>query len=235
MGYGLSQEPAPVPDHLDYAMWQGQVAHKPFSPGRFHFNWRWDMDYSGGFLTDWGAHMLDIAQWGNATDLTGPVSVAGTGKMDADGYYNVASEWALDYEYANGATLHCTNREPNKTTKGFASVRFEGTDGWIECDWGSIKASSEDILKTELGPDDIRLRTCRGGEHRDFLDCVKSREQTYAPFEVGHRTITISHIGNIAIQLGRKLRWDPETETFPDDAEANSMTSREMQNGWSLT
>lgn len=234
MGYGLSQEPAPVPDHIDYTMWQGQVAHKPFSPGRFHFNWRWDMDYSGGMLTDWGAHMLDIAQWGNGTELTGPVSVTGTGTMDPDAYYNVASEWALTYEYASGATLFCTNRTPNQTTPGLASIRFEGSHGWIECDWFSIKASSEDILKTKFGPDDIRLRTCPGGEHRDFLDCVKSREETYAPFEVGHRTITISHIGNICVQLGRKLRWDPDTERFVGDEEADSMLSRKMLNGWSL-
>lgn len=234
MGIGLSQEPEPVPDHLDYAMWQGQVEHRPYSPGRLHFNWRWIFDYSGGMLTDWGAHMLDIAQWGNNTEYTGPVSVQGTGTFPKDGYYDTASTWEVNYEYVNGATLLCTNREPDKVTPGFASVRFEGTDGWIECDWLSIKASSDDILKAPLDADDLRLRTCPQGEHRDFLNCVKSREQTYAPFEVGHRTITLSHIGNIGMQLGRRLAWDPDTERFKDDEEADKMLSREMLNGWHL-
>ena len=234
MGIGLSQEPEPVPKHLDYDMWQGQVEHRPYSPGRLHFNWRWIFDYSGGMLTDWGAHMLDIAQWGNGTEHTGPVSVEGSGTFLRDGYYDTASTWEVTYEYANGASLFCTNREPDKVTPGFASIRFEGKDGWIRCDWNSIKASSDEILQTPFGPDDLRLRTCSQGEHRDFLDCVKSREQTYAPFEIGHRTITLSHIGNISMQLERKLQWDPHAERFVDDDDANAELSREMLNGWHL-
>lgn len=235
MGIGLSQETQPIPAHFDFNMWQGPVAHRDYSPGLLHFNWRWLTSYSGGFITDWGAHMLDIAQWGNGTDLTGPVSVKGTGTFQEDGYYDTATAWNLDYEYANGATLRCTNRKPGEPSTGFASVRFEGSDGFIESDWFKLKASSPDILDDLLPENALRLRTNPKGEHRDFLDCVKSREQTYAPFETGHRTITIAHMGNIALKLGRKLRWDPKTESFPDDAEANAMTSREMQNDWSLS
>lgn len=235
MGIGLSQEAQPVPAHLDFDMWQGPVAHQPYSPGRLHFNWRWLSEYSGGFITDWGAHMLDIAQWGNDTDTTGPVSVEGNGAVEENGYYDTATTWKLDYEYANGATLQCTSRKPGEPTAGFASVQFEGTDGWIKSDWFKLSASSKDLLDDPLPENAQRLRTNPKGEHRDFLDSVKSREQTYAPFETGHRTITMAHMGNIAIGLGRKLRWDPKTESFPDDAEANAMTSREMQNGWSLT
>ena len=234
MGIGLAQEPAPVPAHLDYEMWQGPAEHRPYSPGRLHFNWRWLSMYSGGFLTDWGAHMLDIAQWGNGTDRTGPVSVEGSGGFTANGYYDTATTWNLTYTYADGTTLLCTNREPNAVTKGLASVRFEGSDGWIECDWTNIAASSPDLLKEPLGEGALRLRTCPGGEHRDFLDCVKSREETYAPFEVGHRTITLSHLGNLCIALGRKLRWDPDRERFNGDDEANGMIGREMHNGWTL-
>jgi predicted dehydrogenase len=234
MGIGLSQEPAPPPATLDWIMWQGQVAHAPYSPGRLHFNWRWLSDYSGGMLTDWGAHMLDIAQWGHGTDLTGPISVEGPGAFPADGYYNTVSTWKLTYTYADGVTLFCTNREPNEVTPGFALVRFEGADGWIECDWLAIRASNDALLNDPLPENAIRLRTCPEAEHRDFLNCVKSRKPTYAPFEVGHRTITISHLGNICMKLGRKLAWDPEKEQFVNDTEANSMLSREMHNGWSL-
>jgi predicted dehydrogenase len=235
MGIGLSQETQPVPAHLDFNMWQGPITHQPYSPGRLHFNWRWLMQYSGGFITDWGAHMLDIAQWGNGTDTTGPVSVEGTGTFDIDGYYDTATTWKLDYEYANGSTLSCTNRKPGEPSTGFASVRFEGSDGFIESDWFKLTASSQNILDDALPENALRLRTSPKGEHRDFLDCVKSRQPTYAPFETGHRSITIAHLGNIALSLGRKLQWDPKTETFANDNEANAMTSRVMQNGWSLT
>ena len=234
MGLGLSQEPEPVPEYLDYEMWQGPAARHPYSPGRLHFNWRWIFEYSGGMLTDWGAHMLDVAQWANDTDRSGPVSVEGSGTFPRDGYYDTASTWELSYRYANGVTLFCTNREPNAVTPGYASIRFEGTDGWIECQWTGITASDSEILRAPLGDDAVRLRTCSQGEHRDFLDCVKSREDTYAPFEVGHRTITISHIGNICMQLGRKLNWDPGTERFVDDDEASRLLARSMNNEWRL-
>lgn len=231
---GSSQEPEPVPDNLDYEMWQGQAPEAPYSPGRLHWNWRWIMDYSGGMLTDWGAHMNDIAQWGNGTELTGPISVEGKGIVHPGGYYDTVSEWNLSFEYANGVTLLCSNTPPDVPAKGLATIRFEGSEGWIQCDWFRIEASSDAILKSEIGPDEIHLRTCAKGEHRDFLDCVRSREATYAPFEVGHRTITLSHIGNIAINLERKLRWDPDQERFVGDAEANGKLSRPMRAPWTL-
>ena len=125
-------------------------------------------------------------------------------------------------------TLICTNGR-----KGH--VRFEGTDGWVQCEfYGPVEASSEKILNAVIGPGEIHLRTCSKGEQRDFLDCVKSRKETYAPFEVGHRTITISHIGNIAMQLGRKLKWNPDTERFINDDAANAKLSRVMRAPWHL-
>ncbi len=231
---GKSQEVQPVPDRLDYEMWQGQAPEAPYSPGRLHWNWRWIMDYSGGMLTDWGAHINDVAQWGNGTELTGPISVEGKGIVAEDGYYDTVSEWDLTFEYANGVTLLCTNTPPDVPARGLATIRFEGSDGWIECDWFNIKASSDAILKTEIGPEEIHLRTCPQGEHRDFLDCVKSRKPTYAPFEIGHRTITLSHIGNIAMALQRKLKWDPKAERFTNDPQANTKLSRPMRSPWTL-
>jgi hypothetical protein len=233
-GIGTSQEPQPPPDTLDWVMWQGQAPKAPYSPGRLHFNWRWLSMYSGGMLTDWGAHMLDIAQWGHGTELTGPISVEGSGTFPTNGYYDTASTWELSYAYADGVTLQCTNREPDTTTPGLALVRFEGAGGWIECDWFAIRASRRDLLDDPLPEGAIRLRTCPEAEHRDFLNCVKSREPTYAPFEIGHRTITHSHIGNICMKLGRALEWDPDAERFAGDDEANGMLSREMHNGWGL-
>jgi|ETNmetMinimDraft_30_1059905.scaffolds.fasta_scaffold17920_2 predicted dehydrogenase len=227
-GNNKGHQPQPVPKHFDYDMWLGPAPEAPYTPARCHFNFRWIFDYSGGFLTDWGAHINDIAQWGNNTEHTGPVSVEGHGVFPEKGLYNTAIDWELTFEYANGVTLICKGGTP--------SIRFEGADGWVSVpSWGgAVQASSPDILNSVIGPEEIHLRTCSGREHRDFLNCVKSREETYAPAETGHRTISISHIGNIAMLLGRKLRWNPDAEKFINDDQANSMLSRAMRQPWSL-
>ncbi len=216
----------PVPKGFDYAMWLGQAPLAPYTPGRCHYHFRWILDYSGGSLTDWGAHINDIAQWGNDTEHTGPVSVEGHGVFPRDGLYNTAIEWDITYEYANGVRLICTNGTP--------AIRFEGSEGWVACTWDAIDADPPRLLKTVIGPGEIRLRTCPEREQRDFLNCVKSRAEAYGPAEIGHRTITISHLGNIAMMLGRKLRWNPEAERFVGDDEANRMLSRPMRAPWHL-
>jgi len=218
--------PQPVPEGFDYDMWLGPAPWAPYTPARCHWNFRWILDYSGGQLTDWGAHINDVAQWGNDTEHTGPISVEGRGEFPQDGLYNTATRWKITFEYANGVTLICTDGTP--------SVRFEGADGWIYCDWGTIRAGPPGVLNSVIGPDEIHLRTCRHAEHRDFLDCVKSRRETYAPAEVGHRSITLSHIGNISMMLGRKLRWNPDTERFVNDDQADRMLSRAMREPWRL-
>ena len=226
--YDRITSPAPVPEGLDYDMWLGPAPDAPYCPGRCHWNFRWCMDYSGGHLTDWGAHILDIAQWANGTETTGPISVEprfyrwpGEGML-----YDAATEWDIWYDYANGTRLQCRSGSP--------SIKFEGTEAWIFCEWMTFTASSPALLNDPISASEIRLRTNRFGEHRDFLDCVKSRQATYAPAEVGHRTISIAHIGNIAMKLGRKLKWDPAAERFPKDDAANRMLSRAMRGPWHL-
>ncbi len=225
---GKLHAPQPVPQHLDYDMWLGPAPAAPYTSARVHYHFRWILDYSGGYVTDWGAHILDVAQWGNDTELSGPVSVEGHGTFPQDGLYNTATAFEITYEYANGVTLICTSTGP--------SIRFEGTDGWVHVpSWGgAMVASSPDIFSSVIGPGETHLRTCRGREHRDFLDCVKTRQPTYAPAEVGHRTATVCHIGNISMLLGRKLRWDPVKERFVNDAQANAMLSRAMRRPWTL-
>jgi predicted dehydrogenase len=225
---GPNHAPEPVPPGFDFDMWLGQAPEAYYTPARCHFNFRWILDYSGGMLTDWGAHLNDIAQWGNDSELTGPVSVEGRGYFPADGLYNTATQWEITYEYANGVTLVCASGTP--------SIRFEGTDGWLEVpDWGApLRASNADLLAAPILPGEIRLRTNRGREQREFLDCIRSRRPTYASAEIGHRTMTLSHIGNIAMLLGRKLRWDPASERFAGDDQANRMLSRTMRPPWVL-
>jgi hypothetical protein len=169
---------------------------------------------------------LDTAQWANDTEHTGPLTVRGSGRRHEKGLYDAFYEFHVVYEYANGVEMHVDS--------GGVGLRFEGTEGWIGNDsWvGPLRASSPEILHSRIGPDEIHLYTCPGGEHRDFLDCFKSRRECYFPAEVGHRCCSVAHLGNIAMELGGKLRWDPQAERFPADAEANRMLSRSVREPW---
>jgi len=232
-----TQEP---PEYLDYEMWQGQAPSAPYCPARIHNTFRWNLAYSGGRLTDWGAHMIDLAQWASGHQETGPVEVEGTGVFPPrDAVWNTAGEFDLHYRYANGVTMHVWSEVPG--------IKFEGTEGWIMFHgWrGPLAASDPKILEVKI-PKDKQLHRPKtivartggggipGGEHMDFTDCIKNGRQTYAPAEIGHRTISVAHIGNIAMQLGRKLRWNPEKEKFHLDDEANAMLGREQREPWTI-
>lgn len=220
--------PQPVPKSLDYEMWLGPAPYAPYCPARVHYNFRWLRDYSGGQLTDWGAHLIDTAQWGNDTEHTGPVEVEGAGKVHAGGLYDTYHEYHLRYRYADGVEMFVDS--------GGVALRFEGDDGWVGNNgWrGRLEASSPEILKSVIGPGELHLFTCPSGEHRNFLDCVKTRRDPYFPAEIGHRCCSVMHIGNIAMDLGRKLHWDPEAERFSNDPAANRMLSRAMREPWTL-
>jgi predicted dehydrogenase len=220
--------PMPIPKGFDYDMWLGPAPWAPYTKDRIHWNFRWISDYSGGMLTDWGAHLLDGAQWGNDTEHTGPVEVEGTGKFWTEGLYNTAREFEINYRYADGVKLIVTSGTP--------SLRFAGSEGWIgNRGWRApLQAEPKSVLDSVIGPDEIHLYTCKGGEQRNFLDCVKSRKACYFPPEIGQRCFTIAHIGNISMLLGRKLKWDPDNERFVNDEQANRMLSRAMRSPWRL-
>ncbi len=223
-----SPTPMPVPDGFDYEMWLGPAPYAPYTKDRIHWNFRWILDYSGGQLTDWGAHLLDGAQWGNDSEHTGPVEVEGKGVFCSEGLYDTAKEYRIEYKYADGVRLIVTSGTP--------SLRFEGSEGWIgNRGWrAKLQAEPKSILDSVIGPNEIHLYTCRAGEQRNFLDCVKSRKDCYFPPETGHRCFTIAHIGNISMLLGRKLKWDPDRERFINDEQANRMLSRSMRSPWHL-
>jgi predicted dehydrogenase len=221
--------PQPVPPELDWEMWLGPAPLAPYTKDRVHFNFRWIWDYSGGIICDWGTHLFDTAQWGNDTERSGPVQIEGTGTHWEGGLYNTVKDYDVTYRYANGVVMTCKPGNP--------SIKFVGTDGWVgNRGWrGRLEASSDEIKNSVIGDDEIRLCTNPAGEHRDFLDCVKSRKDPYFPVDIGHRVSTVCHLANIAIKLGRKLSWDPEQEVFPGDDEANAMMSRPMRSPWTLT
>ncbi len=217
----------PAPEGFDYNMWLGPAPEAPYFPGRCHGKFRFNFDYSGGTFTDWGAHMLDTAQRANGTEKSGPISVEGKGVFPTEKFYNTAETYNLTYLYKNGVVLdvHSDSRE----------IICYGTGGWLKISgWaGVLEASSPEILNSVIAPSDIHLVT-GASEHANFLECIKTRKETFHPVEDLQRVSTMTHIGNISMLLGRKLNWDLEKEEFVNDAEANAMRSREERDPWKL-
>jgi myo-inositol 2-dehydrogenase / D-chiro-inositol 1-dehydrogenase len=227
--FGPASSPAhvdmPVPEELDYEMWQGPAPRRPYTEQRVHQRrgyerpgWMNILDYCDGMITNWGTHLCDIGQWGNDSDETGPVEVEGRGEyVPAGGLWNVLRSFEVRYRYADGVEMFYKTETPY--------TRFEGTEGWIQADYPrGLTAEPESILGVELGPDAVRFPLKH--EKRDFLDCVKTRGRTLADAEVGHRTTSLCHLGHIAIQVGKPLRWDPEKERFLDSDEANALVGK---------
>jgi len=214
-------EPEPVPEGFDYDLWLGPAPWAPYTYNRCHWNFRWNLDYSGGQVTDWGAHYIDMAHWGMGTELTGPVEVEGQGTWPPrTDLWNTATAFHFTCTYASGVKMIVTS------TGG--GVKFEGADGWVQLEGATEPAS---LAKETIGPDEIHLYESTS-QYGNFLECIRSRRPTAAPVEVAHRSITPSHLGNIAMLLGRKVRWDPEKQGVLDDPEAHTMLSRPYRAPW---
>ncbi|MBC8875591.1 MAG: Gfo/Idh/MocA family oxidoreductase [Planctomycetes bacterium] len=228
------QPTMPVPPELDYDMWLGPAPLAPYTEQRVHApksyvagydrpGWYGNRTYCDGGICNWGYHPLDVAQWGNGSELTGPVEIEGRGEFPPiDGLWNVILGFDLRYRYANGVELFYTNAGRNSTSKQ-VHVRFEGTEGWI-CAWygpDRLEAEPESLLTAQVNPEDFPF--VQENEKRNFLNCVKTRERTLADAEVGHRSSSVAQLGYIACQVGRKLHWDPTVERFVGDDEANQL------------
>ncbi len=220
--------PQPVPPGLDWERWLGPAPFAPYTKDRVHFNFRWIWDYSGGIICDWGTHLFDTAQWANDTERSGPVEIEGTGTHWEGGLYNTVKDYDVTFRYANGVVMTCRPGNP--------SIKFIGSEGWVgNHGWRApVEASSKAILESVIGPNETRLYTNPAGEHDDFLKAVKSRKDPYFPVDIGHRVSTVCHLANLAIKLGRKLRWDPVKEAFIGDAEATRMMDRPRRDPWQL-
>lgn len=217
------------PKDLDWDLWIGPAPKIPYSPDRpEREHWRNCFDHSGGKLTDWGMHQLDTVQWALDRESSGPSEVYGVGTINEGSVYNTFMDYDINYRYDDGVHL--------RVKSGGTGMRFEGTDGWVSNSSFNrpMQASSKELVNWRPAKGDLKLRTCAGGEHRDFLNCLKSRDLPYFPAETGHRCASVQHIGNISMLLKRKLKWDPETETFIGDKEANEMRSRPMRAPWTL-
>ena len=229
-GWGCDPQPVtPVPDGFDYDMWLGPAPWQPHTEMRWNPRPSFILDYGNGMITDLGTHFNDIAQWGHGTDTTGPISVDGRGEYPTTGLYDTMLHCHIEYEFADGVRMTCVDKDP----KPRISARFEGDEGWIDIGYNETTAEPQSLLSKILGPNDQRLYRSND-HHKNFLDCVKSRKETAAPAEVGHRSFSLCCMGNISMLLKRKLRWDPEAERFIGDDEANRMLSRSMRAPWKL-
>jgi predicted dehydrogenase len=215
--------PEPVPPGFDYDLWLGPAPLEPYHALRCHYTFRFILDYSGGQMTNWGAHYIDVAQWGIGADDSGPVEIEGRAEWPRQGLFNTATRVDFTCTYANGVKL--------VGTTGPGHTRFEGTEGWIS---EGREAEPKSLLQSAIAPGELHLSEARGGHMGNFLECVRKRQDPSAPVEVGHRSATVCHLGNIAMLLGRKLRWDPAAEKFVNDDEANRMISRPMRAPWRL-
>lgn len=233
--YNLAEET--IPEDLNWDRWLGPL------PGNIHFNnelnppisldpvedekiwgaWRWYKEMGGGFTTDWGAHMFDIAQWGLGMDRNGPVEISPIG----DG-----TEFMM-FKYADGVVM---TSEPfdEKLTKG---VKFWGEDGWIEVSRGHYLASDDSLLPPEsANADDDTPYETKIPHQINFIEAVKNRVDPIVPVEIGHSSCTVCTLGNIACDLQRTIKWNPETETFVDDEDgaATAKLHYHYRNGWNL-
>jgi predicted dehydrogenase len=232
----------PVPNNLDWDFWQGQTPAVEYCPERCHFSFRYWYDYSGGTMTDWGAHHNDIALWG--LGLKGPATIEGKALVEpVPGGFTAPSEYEVHFTYANGVTQRTASTQLNGPTGSVKTptrpdepphgVTFEGSDGWIFVTRGKIDASDPELVKTELPSGAERLYA--SNDHMgNFFDCIRSRKAPICEPIVGHRSVSVCHLGVIAIRTGRKLSWDPDKERFTgDSADANQHLAREMRSPWS--
>jgi predicted dehydrogenase len=232
--------PEPVPAGLDYDMWLGPAPWRPYNKSLVYGHaYNNNFAYSGGMITDWGAHCNDLAQWANDTEQTGPVEFEGTAQFPPDGFGDVPIALHVTATYENGVKLVMYDKKERPrwpTDNGELAVMFEGEEGWIYCDdGGNLFARPQSLLREQRSQKQHWTDAANwAGHHANFLDCVKTRRRPIAPAEVAHRSNSLCHVANICLRLGRKVRWDPQTETFVNDAEANRMLARAPRSPWQI-
>jgi predicted dehydrogenase len=219
----------PVPEGLDYDLWLGPAPRFPYREAAVHMNWRWNMAFGGGQLMDWVGHHVDIAHWGLGFDTTGPVAVEARGEYAKSGIYDSPVRYRVDATYADGTPLVVAGGYPEI----WGGTKWIGERGWIWVDRGEFRTEPAGLRNDEIGPGEVRLTRSRD-HYRDFLDCVRDRALTIAPCEVAHRSASVGHLGVAAMIVGRKIRWDPATETVSGDPEAERLLALSYRAPWQL-
>ena len=219
------------PAGFDFNRWLGPAPERAYNTNRVHYLFRFFWDYSGGQQTNFGAHDLDIAQWGLGMDASGPASVQGTATFNKDRWFETPEKASLTYTYGTGVTLQCS------LGGGFpGGVTFEGETGTIHVNRSGLTVTKNGQRVADpyaLPTGDVRLYVS-DNHHRNWLDCVRSRRAPICEAEIGHRSATVCHLGNIALRTGRKITWDPAKEQIVGDAEAAAMLTRPYRRPYTL-
>jgi len=231
-GSALAPQPTmPVPKELNYDMWLGPCFPAPYTMKRVHEpgtidtrpGWLRISDYCNGMITNWGAHLNDIALWGMKKEYENPVTIEGTGTFDK-GIWNTLSAFSVNYTFADGTKLNYKIDVPY--------VKFIGKEGWIRIEYpNKLTASNETILKYEPGPNDVSLKDTLT-DKADFLRGIETGKPTLEPLEVGYNVYLLTMMGQISIALGSKLNWDQKAGQFLNDNAANVMLTRPFREKW---
>lgn len=242
---GPSAPEMPIPKNLNYDAWIGSTPNMPYTEIGVHPQvgygrpgWLRMEQFGAGMITGWGQHHFDSAAWGMNTELTGPISVQAVAEFPKSGLWNVHGDFMVKAEYANGITMYTSGGFPN-------GIRYEGTEGWIFVSRGNYTASSSDpialknnskaldasdekILTSVIGENEIHLYKS-DEQHGNWLDCIQSGKEPISPAEIGHRACSVCLVSHIAMKLPRVLNWNPDTEQFINDSEANAMLRRDQR------
>ena len=223
---GGSTVPIPVPADLDYDLWLGPAPVSPYTRDRCTSGGSWFVyDNSIGFLGGWGAHPLDLAVWGWDVEGAVPVEYEGTGHIPTDGLFSAVTRWDIRGRYANGTEF--------KFIDGGDLTIFYGTKGTVWVSRGGLRTDPPSLRTSKIGPDEVHLRAS-GNHGQDLLDAIKTRSHPVSNIVDAVRSDTISHLSDIAIRTGRKIKWDPKKEQIIGDAQASRMLQRPMRAPWRL-
>lgn len=228
---GMPVPDSAPPEGFDYDRWLGPAPYRPYNKNHVHYLFRFYWDYSGGQQTNFGAHHLDVAQWGLGMDDSGPVSVEGSAVYNPDGWYETPDTTEIKYTYANGVVMTC--RQQLNTTGKTQGTEFVGDKGSLFVYRGGIVANPPELLSGIELPK-ITSSQANFAHVNNFFDCVKSRKTPAADISIGHHSATVCHLGNIACRTGKKINWDPQAETIVGDAEALKWLTKEYRKPYEI-
>lgn len=218
----------PPPASLDWDLWLGPAPARPYSRTLATYHWRWVSDFGGGSLADWGAHHLDIALWSMNCDRSGPVTIIGSAEFPRQGLFDNPTHFNLTYLLPDGTPVHVVPGQDRETSNG---ITWTGERGTLFVNRDTLTATPAVILKNPLEPGDVRL-PISNHHYRDFLNAVVTRREPIATVELGHRTMSMVLLGEIACRTGRRLHWNPETETLEGDPGASVLLGRANRQPW---
>jgi len=226
------------PPELDYQTWIGPSRMEPYIQARVHMNWRWNYNTGGGQLMDWIGHHCDIAHWGMDCDNSGPSEIEGHGELPpANAVWNTSPKYRIELKYPNDITMTIAGGY-NDIRQG---TKWIGTDGWVwvnrgRGDQGGFESSNPDWNDFKDLPEDMRkVKLYRSRSHQgNFIECVKSRKPTITPVETAHHSAIPGHLGLISMLVGRKIKWDVQTEKILNDDAAAKLLGREYREPWKM-